>query len=159
MKILSLFLGLMISGMGWTASFIDKHCQPIGVKNSEALLKVAKPSLIILQNTSDHIIWLTHPVKDPGASAGWTSELSSKRWSALYMSPAKSDFNLACIESTPGHEQHISCADVLKVCILTADVKPENANGTFWAVENIRKKELMAALAQRGFEWSMEDKP
>ena len=156
MRLLYVGLALLISCIGWADSFLDKHCQPVGVKNFEAVLKAAKPSLILLQNTSDTTISITHPINDPGASAGWTSELSSRHWSALYLSPEKSDFNLGCIESRPGHEQHVSCAEVLKVCILATDTQPENAAGAFWAVENIRKTELMAALAQRGFEWSLE---
>lgn len=150
------FLGvlLLLCQPSWADSWFEQHCQPIAIADAQAQLQVKKPALVVLHSRSDAVLWLTHPIKDPGASAGWTSELHTDHWSALFLTPQKNSFNVACIKSIPGHEQRTPCAEVLRICTLPTDVVPQNVDGAFWVVENSTKDMLIPDLVQRGFKWS-----
>ena len=69
---------------------------------------------MMIHNISEMDLWITHPISDPSAGAGWSSRLQSKRWSAFAL--GSQSFELSCIESKPGHEQQVPCAGALVVC-------------------------------------------
>lgn len=157
MRVLLTIFTLLVCTFSWGNASFMQRCHPISIKNDVALLKVKKPALIVLHNTSEHTVWLTHPIKNPGASAGWTSELSANHWSALFLTPEKESFKLACIKSIPGHEQRVACVEVLRLCTLSTQSVPKNANTAFWALENINKNDLNPKLVQRGFDWPQDE--
>src|SRR5690606_917703 len=100
-------------------------------------------------NSSQTDLWITHPVSDPSAGAGWSSRLEAGNWSALALDKKK--FELSCIESRPGHEQQIPCTGMIAVCEWPTVRIPEQAKGTFWAGENMTLAALTAYLGGRGF--------
>lgn len=131
------------------AAELPEGCKPLTVKGDKPSFSVTSPSLLILMNVTDDDLWLTHPEPETGASAGWNSKLQSGQFSALVLNQEK--FVLQCIESTPGHEQHIPCQGALAVCIWKTVKIPRNEVGTFWAVEDKRLAALKLALIKRNF--------
>jgi len=127
-------------------------CEPIVVDGGIVKLSTTKPRIIMIHNLSNAELWITHPMNDdPGAQAGWSSQLGAGRWSALALDSQSKPFKLNCIESKPGHEQQISCRDVLGVCQWPNTVMPEKTSGTFWAGENMDMLPLKAYIERRGF--------
>lgn len=124
-------------------------CKPMTLSAGTVKLPEGAPALVMLHNISDVDLWITHPISDPSASAGWSSRLQTKRWSAFAL--GSQAFELSCIESKPGHEQQVPCAGVLAVCqwlkIATTDKQP----APYWAGENMSLPELLGHLGQRGF--------
>lgn len=124
-------------------------CEPVVVKDESVVLKAKDPLLVLIHNVSQNDLWITHPVSEPSASAGWSSHLEAGNWSALAVD--KESFELSCIESKPGHEQQVPCAGVITICDWTAVKTPEQVKGTFWASENASLATLMSQLVGRGF--------
>ena len=124
-------------------------CEAIGVQGETVTLKAKKPKVIYIHNLAKTDLWLTHPVANPSASAGWTSRIQADHWSALAVD--KPSFVVSCIESAPGHEQQIPCKDAIAVCQWKGVKFPEKQPGTFWAGEDLPLAELTAAIGGRGF--------
>lgn len=129
-------------------ALLPAGCQPLRIEGESVLLKTQKSALFMIYNAGDKVLWLTHPVDNAGASAGWTSQLQPQRWSALSIGE---DFSLSCVESTPGHEQQIPCQDAISVCRYKKVQFPQDAEGSYWAGENLPLNELLAHLSKRGF--------
>jgi hypothetical protein len=124
-------------------------CFPLPINGDNFNIKAKKATLILINNQSANNLWLTHPVNDPSASAGWTSQLDKGQWSALV---TDKDFVIGCIEFKPGHEQQVPCEEVITGCVLKKVSFPKDSKGGYWAVENSKKKELVAKLNARGIE-------
>ena len=135
--------------MAWAQKNAVSSCHPLPVQGQSVLLSSKKPVVIMIHNLSDSELWITHPVADPGASAGWTSRLSKGKWSALVLD--KPSFELSCIESRPGHEQQVPCEGMLAVCEWSAVKITAQSNGTAWAGENKGWSNLITYLGGRGF--------
>ena len=149
---MKLLLGLLIllAGTSVHAEVIfPASCKPILVKDESIVLNAKEPQVVLIHNLSASDLWITHPVSDPSASAGWSSRLESGNWSALTVD--KEAFELSCIESKPGHEQQVPCAGVTAVCEWQGAKTPEQTTGTFWAGENLSLQTLTAHLNGRGF--------
>ena len=120
------------------------------VQGEAASLHAKEPQLMFIHNLSDSDLWITHPVEEANASAGWASRIKAGNWSALVV--AENDFILNCVESKPGHEHKVSCEEVIAVC--TWDkmrLSPEQSASSFWAGEDVQLSPLMAYLSRRGF--------
>lgn len=144
-----IFIFLGVSTFVWAEDNAPSSCRPLPVSGESVMLSSKKPVLILIHNLSEGDIWITHPVADPGASAGFSSNLMSKKWSALVVN--KKSFELNCIESKPGHEQQIPCEGQLAVCKWpTVKITSQNI-GTYWAAENMNWSDLTTYLGGRGF--------
>lgn len=130
-------------------STLPKGCQAVRVQGDIVTIEAKKKSLVFIHNLTSEDLWVTHPVTDPSASAGWTSRLQSEKWSALSLE--KGPFILNCIESRPGHEQQVPCQNAIAVCQWKKAKFPKDAQGTFWAAEDMSLKALIAAVGARGF--------
>ncbi|MFT4059611.1 MAG: hypothetical protein QM652_08695 [Legionella sp.] len=130
-------------------STLPAGCQAVKVQGDKVTIEGKKKSLVFIHNLTSVDLWVTHPVSNPGASAGWTSRLESENWAAL--SVDKGPFELNCIESRPGHEQQVPCEGAIAVCTWSKVKFPENAQGTFWAAENMTLSALTAAVGARGY--------
>ncbi|GGI87203.1 hypothetical protein [Legionella impletisoli] len=125
-------------------------CKPVAVTEETVKLKASKSALVMIHNWSTSDLWITHPVSDPGASAGWSSRLQAGNWSALALT--EKEFELSCIESKPGHEQQIPCSGVLSVCKYTNIAWPLKSDGsTYWAGEDQSLNALKSYIGRRGF--------
>ncbi|OGV44905.1 MAG: hypothetical protein A3F46_06115 [Legionellales bacterium RIFCSPHIGHO2_12_FULL_42_9] len=148
-RIMMMCLLLGVGAVAFGQDNAPSSCRPLPVTGESIMLNVKKPVLILLHNVSDGDLWITHPVADPGASAGFTSHLMTKKWSALVVD--KKSLELNCIESKPGHEQQISCEGQLAVCKWPIVKIAPKQLGTYWAAENMNWSDLTTYLGGRGF--------
>lgn len=146
MRIFFLLAIALVSSNSIAAVHFPEQCHPVPVQGDSIVLDVKKGNLVFMHSIAKNDLWLTHPVTDPGASAGWTSQIQPDNWSALALD--KSSFTVTCIESKPGHEQQIPCEGMVAVC--QWDKIKISDKGTFWAGENKSLAELIAALGARG---------
>ncbi|QEY53028.1 hypothetical protein [Legionella longbeachae] len=152
MRIFAFLYCLLLSFYATAESTLPSGCQAVTVQGESVTLETKTSSLFFIHNLTDADLWITHPVTNPGASAGWTSRLKSGNWSALALK--KGPFILNCIESRPGHEQQSPCEGAIAVCQWKAKgVKiPANAKKTtFWVAEDMSLSGLIAAVGARGF--------
>lgn len=150
MKRLMISVLMFVSPIVLAEEVLPTGCKAIPIQNELASLSSEMPSLFMIHNISKVDLWITHPVSEPSASAGWSTRLQPDHWSALALK-AKT-FDLSCIESKPGHEQQVECADVIAVCQWTVAKPPENGSlGTYWAAEDMSLSALSAYLGRRGF--------
>ena len=124
-------------------------CKPLVLHEELVKLSAEVPVLVMIHNLSTIDIWITHPVTEASASAGWSSRLQAGNWSALALD--KKTFELSCIESRPGHEQQVPCAGLLAACLWTPDKTPKSEAGTYWAGEDMKLSALTAHVGSRGF--------
>ena len=106
--------------------------------------------LYLIHNQSPHELWLTHPVKNPSASAGWSSQLKVSQWSAITV--AEPEFALSCVEVKPGSEQYVDCADVVVACEYSDAKFSSSAKGGYWVAENKTLAALLSAIPGRGIQ-------
>lgn len=143
-------VGLMLVAFGAASENIyPPLCTPLVVKDDTVTMSAEKPAVAMIHNLSTMDLWITHPVTEPNASAGWSSRLQAGNWSALAMDGQP--FELSCIESRPGHEQQVPCAGALAICQWLTVTMPEKSTGTFWAGEDMSLAGLTAHLGSRGF--------
>jgi hypothetical protein len=124
-------------------------CKPLMIHEELVNLSTETPVLVMIHNLSTIDIWITHPVSEASASAGWSSRLQAGNWSALALD--KKAFELSCIESRPGHEQQVPCAGLIAACQWTPVTSPKSESGTYWAGEDMTLSALTAHVGSRGF--------
>ncbi|KTD52955.1 hypothetical protein [Legionella quateirensis] len=149
MRIVFSFCLLLISACLWAESTLPDGCQAVAVQGESVTLKSKSSKLVFIHNLTSADLWITHPVTNPGASAGWTTRLQAGNWSALAVD--KPPFELTCIESRPGHEQQVPCEGAIAVCQWKGVKIPAGSEGTFWAGEDMSLQALTAAIGGRGF--------
>ena len=115
--------------------------------------KDSEQSLFVFTPTTQKTFWLNHPIgNDPGASAGWASELEPRNWSALTLSGSSEDFAITCSLIGGDGIKYIDCSQALMVCKITdATFKSKNL-GSFWVAENQPRQDLLEAIRSRGIE-------
>lgn len=149
-RILALFCFSIVSFHATAESTLPPGCQALAVQGEAITLHAKKSSLIFIHNLAPTDLWITHPIKNPSASAGWTTQLQEGNWTALVL--RKGAFTLNCIESRPGHEQQIPCEGAIAVCQWkTKGLKIPNKEQSFWASENRSLDALIADLGTHGF--------
>lgn len=149
MRLFFSFVFCIFSLLSHAESTLPEGCAAIKVQGRALTLKLKDAKLIFIHNITNADLWITHPVTDAHASAGWSSRLQAEHWSALAVE--KSPFTLTCIESRPGHEQEIPCKDAIAVCQWADATIPKKDKGTFWAAEDLSLAGLTAAVGARGF--------
>ena len=150
MKVIVLCMVMMVSWGVYAEEPFPYECNIMSIPHGTVTLPEGAPSLILIHNLSEMDLWVTHPISEPsGASAGWSTRLQSKHWSAF--AQGSKVFELSCVESKPGHEQQVPCSGALAACqwlgVKTTDKQPP----PFWAGENLALPELLSHLEQRGF--------
>lgn len=147
-RIIILILILMTANVR-AGEIFPAGCKPLLVQDELLKLSTDKPSVVMIHNLSSLDLWITHPVSEPSASAGWSSRLQAGNWSALALSDKY--FDLSCIESRPGHEQQVPCTGLLAACQWLNVTMPKKETGTFWAGEDMTLTALKAHVGSRGF--------
>lgn len=108
-------------------------------------------NLYLLNNKSDSDYWITHPVKDPGASAGWTSDINPGNWSAFTVNiPA---FELSCMKTGQSAMETLSCEKVLRVCRVSNPVFKPETSGNYWVSEDKPLGAVLDEIGSRGISW------
>ncbi len=128
-------------------------CSPSGFefRGDNLVLNTAsgsEQSLYLFHNISGSDIWLNHPVEDPGASAGWASNLNTGNWSAFAVN--KEGFVLSCSEMGQGSVKTLTCEKVLKVCRFENPVFKQGESGSYWVSEDKPLKAVLDETGSRG---------
>ncbi|MEQ9619344.1 MAG: hypothetical protein RIG61_09245 [Deltaproteobacteria bacterium] len=109
-------------------------------------------ALYLFHNISEKDIWLNHPVgKDPGASAGWASNINPGSWSAFAVN--KNGFALNCSKMNEDSVEGLSCEKVLSVCEISNPVFKNDNQGSYWVAENKPLKAMLGEVKNRGISW------
>lgn len=145
-KSMLFFCVLSLTASSW-ASVQPKTCKPLPLSGDTVAIKTKPSDVFLFTNTGKLTIWLTAS-SSKGASAGWSTKLDAGQWSALLLSNKKLAFQ--CVESQPGHEQTISCKDLIQVCHWVKTAVPSKLNGSFWLSENKALKNVVSEVKQRG---------
>lgn len=140
---------LLLSSLVVAESTLPVGCQAVAVQGESVTVTAKKAKLVFIHNLATTDLWITHPVTNPSASAGWTTRLQAGNWSALAVN--KGPFLLNCIESRPGHEQQVPCEGAIAVCQWKGVKIPASDQSTFWAGEDMSLPALTAAIGGRGF--------
>jgi hypothetical protein len=107
--------------------------------------------LYLLNNKSESDYWITHPVKDPGASAGWTSDINPGNWSAFTANIP--NFELTCMKSGQSSMETLDCEKVLSVCRISNPVFKPDMSGNYWVSEDKPQGAVLDEIRSRGIEW------
>jgi len=108
----------------------------------------ASQSLYLLNNKSDSDYWITHPVKDPGASAGWTSDINPGNWSAFTVNIP--GFELTCMKSGQSSMDTLPCEKVLRVCRIQNPAFKPDMSGNYWVSEDKPLEAVLDEIKGRG---------
>ena len=147
-KYVVLSLWLLVAN-AYAEEIFPPGCKAVMIQGEQLNLSAKKRALVMIHNLSSLDLWVTHPVSEASASAGWSTRIQAGNWTALALDQAS--FELSCIESRPGHEQQVECAGLLSVCQYPAVKAPKADAGTFWAGEDMDLSALMAHVGSRGF--------
>lgn len=88
----------------------------------------------LLKNTSTKSLWLDHPIKNPSASAGWSTYLRTGNGSALLLD--KKEFALSCSVIEPGKVTSMNCVKAISLCLVKKPQKNSHRKGSYWLVED-----------------------
>lgn len=108
----------------------------------------SQQSLYLLNNKSDSDYWVTHPVKDPGASAGWTSDINPGNWSAFTVNVPS--FELTCMKTGQSSMDTLSCEKVLRICRIQDPVFKPDMSGNYWVSEDKPLQAVLDEIKGRG---------
>lgn len=162
--IISIFLPLFTIGCSGNSSETDfpQSCVAESYEfNGKSLVlneSHTKQNLYLFHNISDKNLWLNHPIsKDPGASAGWASELNTRNWSALAINVAAfnmGNFEITCsIMDENGKINYLDCRDIIKTCKVKEPTFNSENSGSFWVAENKPLSNLLDSIKSRGISW------
>lgn len=135
---------------------LPQNCHLVSIKSENMNLKGQKERLIFIHNMSKMDLYLSHISKDdPGVQAGWTSRINKNKWNVLKL--GKKEMTFQCVEFKPGHEQQISCQNILSVCQIVPAEKPVNDKGNYWVAENQSLSKILETVSSRGFQLISND--
>ena len=81
----------------------------------------------------------------PGASAGWSSQLTSSLWSILKTN--ERDLEFYCLQKKNDNFVPVSCQSVIQVCQIPLKLFEETLNeGNYWVHENISFREAKHSI-------------
>lgn len=150
----SLTIGCQAGNLG---SDFPEGCVDQGIQvNGKNLVldKDTEQSLYLFHNISDKSFWLNHPVtKDPGASAGWASEIGAGNWSALTLSNNNENFVMTCSIIGDGSVDYLDCKNLVKVCKLVEAKFNSEDSGSYWVAESKSLNSILAGITSRGISW------
>lgn len=132
-----------------TTTTSPEECTPIKVKTigKNIILNTDLPKdsaqVYLLKNISKKSLWLDHPTKRVGVSAGWATYLRTGRWSALLVN--RKEFSVSCAVIQPGHADYLNCGQQISVCA-SKQVTKGGRKGTYWVAEDKSWEEVMLAV-------------
>ena len=156
-----LFIAILSATLGChtgnTGSAFPEGCVEQGLQFNGKNLEISIDSeqrLYLIQNISDKSFWLNHSAsKDPGASAGWASEIEAGNWSTITISNIPGEFVMNCSEIGDGSVDYLDCRNVIQACrLVDAKFNSENS-GSYWLAENKSLNSNLAAITSRGISW------
>ena len=156
--VLTILLSVLMAGCRMDNENADfpENCTQTGFeyKDGGVILNTdskTSQGLYLLNNKSDSDYWITHPVKNPGASAGWTSDINPGNWSAFTVNIP--GFELACMKTGQSSMDTLSCEKVLRVCRIQDPVFKPDMSGNYWVSEDKPLQAVLDEIKGRGITW------
>jgi hypothetical protein len=145
----AVILGLLFlwSSILVAEEIVPPNCVPLVVTGDELIVPAEKQKIVLIHNLSSASLWITYAA--PDVSSSWSSHLQAGHWSALVSHDRR--LALSCIESIPGHEQQVSCANVVALCQWSAAHMPKISADNMWAAEDMELAPLTALISRHGF--------
>lgn len=116
-------------------------CKHDPEQNASPRLIVENPTkksiLIILNNATDHVIYLDKAKKQPAASAGWASQLDPGKYSVLLTE--QDSFIFTCKNEK---YETIDCHHAITFKIKPILNRSKVSQGSYWITENKTKHQL-----------------
>ena len=131
--------------------FLPKGCHAVPI-GDEIQLTAQKNQLFFIHSLSRYEIWLAN-----SSQRRLTTSIVPSLWSVFYAPKLNSKWR--CIQSEPGHEQKVSCHQVLALCewpAKTLDKKLNHHNA--WLAYNMHFSELSAYLQRQGWQFNAKSK-
>jgi len=158
-KLLTVVLFLM-SGVALAAGYSSApaNCLVKNFKFQQQLVNLNTsgknvPMLFLLRNNSSQNLTLNHPT-NKSASAGWSSNLNSGSWSAIFI--RQGNFALGCYAPND-ITKSVPCIKSLQICeVKNPQFKGGIAlwSGNFWVAENkAALEDLLKAIQKRGVQF------
>ena len=161
-RLLAVFAVLLIISAGCRAqdkgAAFPEGCRAEGFKFSGKELVLNSGggdtlNLFLFHNISEDTIYINHePKNNPGASAGWSTELAAGNWTAISISEKNFAFN--CGKMVPGKFELVLCSGELKVCKFTNPVFNKEKSGSYWVTENKPLDTALEIIKAQGIEIS-----
>lgn len=129
-------------------------CSAVVVKDDVVNLPKNKAKFVFIHNLSENNLWLVRQVTEQNSQVVLSSKMGAGTWSALILGQNSKDIKFSCIESKPGHEQKISCQDVLAICQWPHTKIPEDIKDVFFLAENMDLSGLSAYSERNGYSLS-----
>ncbi|PIZ03935.1 MAG: hypothetical protein COY58_06720 [Gammaproteobacteria bacterium CG_4_10_14_0_8_um_filter_38_16] len=155
--LVSACVALPVSLLATAAEKFPAQCRVSGLRYEQANVLLfsqhtSKPRLYVMENTAHYPIWVTHEKKhNPGASAGWASQIMPMHWSSLLVT--RRHFSLTCQrQAKSGRISTVSCSAVLRVCQFSQFFSKNPISGGYWVAESLPYAALEAHIRKRGFE-------
>lgn len=154
-KMVGLAAVFFFSAMIFATEKFPAQCKVSGLRYNQANVTLfsqhtAKPRLYAIQNISNNAIWITHE-SSRGMSAGWDSQLSAQRWSAILMT--HQNFEFACrLSKKTGRMKKVPCNQVLRICQFSQLYSKNPISAGYWVGENLTLRALMTRIHAREFE-------
>jgi hypothetical protein len=121
---------LMVLSKCWASEYFPKGCQAISISDDQMQFEVKPHHLLFFHNLSEKQIWLAN-ANLPKLTRG----LTASSWSVLYA--PNLPLSWRCIQSEQGHEQRVSCQEVVAVCQWSAKApKTMKQVEMLWLLEN-----------------------
>ncbi len=98
------------------------------------------PAIFVLHNVSHQTIWINHE-SDQGMSAGWSSSIKPKHWSAIQLT--KTNFALQCADT---NFKPLDCTHILQACNLIHPPAISASAGSYWLAENKTLRQVKQVL-------------
>jgi hypothetical protein len=140
-----------IFNYGFAQEVLPRGCKAVVIKNNSFSLSSKHYSLVFVHNLSKKNIWMVAKTSKNDVSSRLTTKLESGKWSSIVFGKQANDIDFMCIESSPGHEQHTSCNEVIAACDWPKVKLPETRQGVYLAAENMNLSSLTAFSERNGY--------
>ncbi len=150
-SIITLGILFLLMVKGYTQEVLPSGCIAVVIKSDIVTIPAEKYIFLFLHNLASNDVWLVHQPQGNDLQSNLTSKMSAGMWSALFLNKQPQEMRFNCIESKPGHEQKISCKDVLAICQWPNVKIPANKKGTFFVAESMDLSGLTAYSERNGY--------
>ena len=127
------------------------HCQTSKLKDLIELAASQDKTLLVIENISNNAVWLVNQSDGAGVDAGFDEKISMDKNAVLFLDKSRA-LSFQCIEARDGGEQLYPCSELINACFATKFKTPKSLTGSFWAVEESEKKDIIFNLAKHGIE-------
>lgn len=117
------------------------------IVKSEIRLNAQGQQWFIFHNDSAQTIWLNAVIKNPSASAGWSSKIDPKKYSLLALSDK--DLQFTCGELNQQKFSVVACDKYLHIAQILSTAQEKSVVGSYWVVENASLDSLRQKVASK----------